>query len=456
MPAPKGLSVGDTFIDLYTYQVDTVISDGNYTSHRISDVPNYDGGFYETPNPVVNLKRVIKNKYKGKKGVWFGDSIIDLFSIPETVAPLLGAVITNVGFQACCMAPKDTTTTGQSYFSMLELAKAISTGVWTNQNTLSTTTLTNLYNKLQALKAVDFSTVDFILISYGTNDFGYNAPIGDSSCQDTESTCGALNNAINYIEGKNANIEIIVTTPIWRGNPAPDAAGFDKTNRLEDYVYGIKQTCGARGIKCIDLFTRSGINDFNKTIMLNNTDILHPLAAGATSIVNAVVDCIQDGYIGVSVPYFFWDKDPLNLIHDHDSLWKHYHLNVAYVFGGVKYLSPIMVQQYKDAILSRKYYASIAQGAVITANMYFVCFNAGSGTIGRIDISIVSKADGSILQTTALACAYTATEVLKTATALTTTGVYTNCYIELHVKRMVAKSVTDFGIREPIIKITGA
>jgi len=401
-------------------------------------------------------KWMVRNKYRGKKGVWFGDSIIDLFSIPEIIAPLLCAKITNVGFQACCMAPKYTTTDGQQYFSMLELAKAVSTGTWTNQNSYSTGTLTAFYNHLQALKAVDFAAVDFILISYGTNDFGYNAPIGDCTCQDSESTCGALNNAINYIEGKNANIEIIVTTPIWRGKPAPDDTGFEKTNRLEDYVYAIKQTCGARGIKCIDLFTRSGINTYNKATMLNNTDILHPLTPGVAAIANAVVACINNGYVGTTKPYSFWDKDPLNLIFDHDSLWEHYCTNLAYVYGGIKYLTPALTQQYKDAILSRKYYASIASGAVISASAYFVCFNAGSGTIGRIDISIVSKADGTVLKTTTLACAYTATEVLKPATALTTTEVYTNCYVELHVKRMVAKSTTDFGVREPVIKITGA
>lgn len=97
------------------------------------------------------------NPLKNKKIIMFGDSIIDLGTIPSEIKTLSGAAeVYNVGFGGCTMTPTDTIGGGYDKFSMHALATAVLANDFTAQTTLATTTLGGFLAHLNTLKAIDF------------------------------------------------------------------------------------------------------------------------------------------------------------------------------------------------------------------------------------------------------------------------------------------------------------
>ena len=154
-----------------------------------------------------------------KKIVIFGDSIIgatrDQTSVPAYAATYTGATIYNVGFGGCRMSVHPTA--GYAAFSMWALADAIATNTWTTQDAQASSGADYFPEQLALLKSIDFSTVDEIVIHYGTNDFAANVPIDSSSnTSDTGTVCGALRYSIQKILGAYPKIKIFVSLPIYR------------------------------------------------------------------------------------------------------------------------------------------------------------------------------------------------------------------------------------------------
>ncbi len=235
------------------------------------------------------------NPLKNKKIVMFGDSIIDLGTIPSEIKTLSGATeVYNVGFGGCTMTPTDTLGGGYDKFSMHALATAVLANDFTAQTTLATTTLGGFLAHLNTLKAIDFATIDICFISYGTNDFGFNVNSGTADVVSNLTVAGAMKEVVNKLQSKNPNMEIIFTTPIYRADK------FLNTLNLPLSVYAdtIKGTAGRLGTKVIDLHTCSGINEFNYTTLLKVADKLHPVAAGNTLMAKAFVKHARGGYVG--------------------------------------------------------------------------------------------------------------------------------------------------------------
>lgn len=233
-------------------------------------------------NGIADLdERLAKNyKLKGKTIVRFGDSITeDGAIVDETISAITGANIINVGV-ACARMTSDDSSQGYDGFSMTNLIFAYynqkqgKENPWSYQESQNEITKGNGDDNteiLNRLKNIDFSQVDYVLISYGTNDFAGNVPLGglsDDWWDETGKTfCGAVNFSVSMLLTMYPHLKIVFTSPTWRGRLYEDEITCDSAINSENlmlkhYVKSLKLLCEKNHVQFIDLFN-IGINEFN-------------------------------------------------------------------------------------------------------------------------------------------------------------------------------------------------
>ena len=235
-------------------------------------------------------------KWIGKKIVNFGDSIFangvgtgkDITSFLQKEC---GATVVNCAFGGCRMGIH----TAEQFdaFSMYKIADAISTGTWTTQDSaLSGQDIPSYFSTtLAALKAIDFSEVDVVTISYGTNDFAGGLRIGGS---DNYSTDYALKYSIEKILTAYPNLRIFVCVPMYRvwldesyefdedsnTKEVTSWVGGGSTYKLTDFVQAERDVCKETQIPVLDLYYDLGINKWNWGTYFPSTDGTHPNETG--------------------------------------------------------------------------------------------------------------------------------------------------------------------------------
>ena len=203
-----------------------------------------------------------------KKIVIFGDSIIgatrDQTSVPAYAAAYTGATIYNVGFGGCRMSVHPTA--GYAAFSMWALADAIATNTWTTQDAQASSGADYFPEQLALLKSIDFSTVDEIVIHYGTNDFAANVQIDNgSNTTSTSTVCGALRYSIQKILGAYPKIKIFVSLPIYRMWNSVGAETYTNGlgKKLPEYNAAMQAVAESYNLPAIDGYGKLGINSLN-------------------------------------------------------------------------------------------------------------------------------------------------------------------------------------------------
>lgn len=225
------------------------------------------------PSDTKVLPASIVNPHKtltGKKVVVFGDSIIgkcrDSTSVTAFAEDICGAECINVGFGGCRMSNHPTT--GYAAFSMYKLADAIATNTWTDQDAEASSGESYFPAQLTKLKAIDFSTVDAIVIHYGTNDYNANVSLDNASDNvDIFTVLGALRYSINRILEAYPHITIFVSVPIYRAwnNGAVGAESHVNSRDLWLYNYceGMKSVAQTYNLPVIDGYKSMGMSIAN-------------------------------------------------------------------------------------------------------------------------------------------------------------------------------------------------
>ena len=204
----------------------------------------------------------------GRKIVVFGDSIIgmtrDQTSVPAYAAAYTGAKIYNAGFGGCRMSVHPSS--GYSAFSMWALAEAVATGIWTTQDAQASSGQDYFTEQLSTLKGIDFSSVDAVVIHYGTNDFAANVTIDDATADaKTTTVCGALRYSIRKLLTAYPKLKIYISLPLYR---MWDGVGAEThTNslgkKLSEYNAAIEAVAAEFNLPVIDGYGRLGINALN-------------------------------------------------------------------------------------------------------------------------------------------------------------------------------------------------
>lgn len=159
----------------------------------------------------------------------------------------------------------------------------------------STSTYTPVTQRLGSIP----TDMDLVVIFAGTNDWGYNTPIGTISDTTDVSFYGAMSVIINTIINANPDVRLVFITPLHRygytGGSYPndtDQNGQSKT--LKDYVDAMKAMAELYSIPLIDMFSVSGLNPRVTEIKDDYiTDGLHPNAAGHNIIARRIVPLLE-------------------------------------------------------------------------------------------------------------------------------------------------------------------
>ena len=142
---------------------------------------------------------------------------------------------------------------------------------------------------LTQIEHSSLSTAKYAVIFAGTKDWDSGRAImGNNTNVDDVTFKGSINLAIKNILEQNAEIKILIVTPIWRSRiefgDNRDCDLYSVNDRyLSDYVDALKIVSANNHIPCLDLFSSCGINQYTANIYLSNglhlTDKGHELIA---------------------------------------------------------------------------------------------------------------------------------------------------------------------------------
>ena len=232
---------------------------------------------------------------RGKRVAHIGDSIIQLYGITDLLAVATGGNWVNAGFGGCRMAPSATPgvpsdlTTAKDWFSGVEIARAISTGDWSDQETAADYIIDTLggtpggnddYRDIVTfLSGLDWSAIDVFIISHGTNDFNAASPLGTAASMTITDFNGAINKAVDLLQTAFKDKQIVFSTPMWRGpnathgdsNVNPNGSGIF----LSEYQDAISDRCSYHNLPVFELHKVFGANVYNADRLLD-AGHLHP------------------------------------------------------------------------------------------------------------------------------------------------------------------------------------
>lgn len=276
---------------------------------------------FSVPNIAIGNAEVLK--FARKKIVNFGDSLFGNFrdqntttdkSISKMIADATGAMVYNAGFGGCRMAVHSTPWRA---FSMYALADSIASGDWSVQEAALVSgagTLPDYFaDTVAMLKTIDFSTVDYITIGYGVNDYTGNVFINSTDAtfaNEWDYFKGALEYSLKTILRAHPNIRIAVISPCWMWFPAlDDSFDYDSDDpqsantrgyTLPDYVGACKTVCESCHVAYIDTYYTLGFNPYSYTAYFYTGDPIadgtHPNQAGRQLRADRIVGQLNSLY----------------------------------------------------------------------------------------------------------------------------------------------------------------
>ena len=234
---------------------------------------------------------------KKKRLVCFGDSITGMFesdsSYPDMISRMSDIDAINVGFAGCCMA--DHSTAKYVPFCMNRLADAITSGDYSTQDAQAESIGGYYPLHVSKLKEIDWKTVDYISIFYGTNDWGMDKTMLSAEGTD-RSTCtqDALRYSIETISQKYPWIKILVIAPYWRSKSSgldSDKDANNNGNYLFEFSDMIVSTAGSYNLPILNLYHSLGANRYTNHYFTK--DGTHPTEMCKKIIAKRIIDCIK-------------------------------------------------------------------------------------------------------------------------------------------------------------------
>lgn len=244
-----------------------------------------------------------KLPFGGKKIVNFGDSIIGQTRPPKDVSTYLadktGATVYNCGFGGCEMG----THADSNYdaFSMYRIADAIATNTWTLQETAAAEAGMPSYfaDTVTLLKGLDFSEIDIVTISYGTNDWNNGSAIDNGGKADMSYFADALRYSIETLMTAFPNLRVFICTQTYRFFMDANHDFVDDctthTNSqgktLTDFVEKTIEVADEYNLPCINNYN-IGMNKYSRSYYFYTTDGTHPKPTGNQLIADNIANKI--------------------------------------------------------------------------------------------------------------------------------------------------------------------
>ncbi|HHC6618067.1 TPA: SGNH/GDSL hydrolase family protein [Vibrio parahaemolyticus] len=244
----------------------------------------------------------LPNPYSGKKIAYFGDSIVEFGTIPEQLAEILGATVYKMGFGGCRMAYHSQAI--YNPMSMCEISGNIKSGDFTSLIDGAEALFQDKGddNRVQAalVRETDWSSVDIVVIAFGTNDYSGAVPIGNPSDVGTTTFYGAINKVIDDLLSTHPHLKLVFVTPMFRSRLASgDGLNSDDNPNgngtyLVEYVDAVMARAPVHKVIAKDMYRSSNIGKLTSSYYLS--DGVHPSAAGYTHLAEKVAGVIRSEF----------------------------------------------------------------------------------------------------------------------------------------------------------------
>ena len=219
------------------------------------------------------------------KMVCFGDSITGMFAYdtdyPSMISNESAIEAINCGFSGSCWT--DYGTGNLMPFSINRLIDAIVNDDYSLQDAAIASVSTALYAEhYAALKAVDWSEVEYVTFLAGTNDWYYGLTKlyseDDTSTENKQRTNmqDCVPYCITQLLTKYPHLKIVVLTPYhaFMQNKNSDVDANTNGDYLYEYAEVIKQCAESVRVPCVEQYLTSGINQI--TMYYYTKDGTHP------------------------------------------------------------------------------------------------------------------------------------------------------------------------------------
>jgi len=244
------------------------------------------------------------SKYAGKKLVCFGDSITNM-GYTGVIKEDTGIEAINVGLSSGRYAYSDVSNQYVNAFAFHNICYSISTGDWTIPDTLNGVSgYETQYAHIQDIKAIDFSTVDFVSIAYGTNDFASATPLDDADypLDPEKSFKGAIRYCLKLLTEKYPHLKIIGVTPCYRFWSENGSILYDSDDHavsglyMRQYVQAVEDVYTEYHLPFVNNYDNAGINKYNRLQYFGINDGVHPNANGRAIIGHRIGNGILANY----------------------------------------------------------------------------------------------------------------------------------------------------------------
>lgn len=218
----------------------------------------------------------LKRKFSGKKIIWLGDSI-HAYSAPDGVTiPYLfqyhsGAICYN--WAQGGMTTALTGVAGYDPYSGVGMVNALISGDFTQQEAYAGddhgTAQGNFSEQVAEMKSIDMSSVDVVVIEFGTNDALKLVTLDNTDNPlDTSTTGGALRYMVKELQTAYPSLNIVVCN-VQKMSGYADAEHqkpYDSMNQNQI----IESVCAELSVPVIDIYNLLGLNDYTKGTLLSD------------------------------------------------------------------------------------------------------------------------------------------------------------------------------------------
>lgn len=211
----------------------------------------------------------------GKKIVVFGDSIWNdargTDGVSEQLMTMTGCTVYNcaIGGTSAALVGENPANIrnwkDQSFNGMMYVANKILSAEWVMEGT----------DACEVIEQVDFNTVDYILVSYGLNDFFSDVPVYPEFYYDIHSYVGALRNGILHLREHYPQAQIVLVTPTYTR-----LFEGEREYRIGDYVESMRGVSVEMNTGLADMFHIMGEDAESRLEHLD--DGVHLSAEGRT------------------------------------------------------------------------------------------------------------------------------------------------------------------------------
>lgn len=217
----------------------------------------------------------------GKKIVVFGDSLWDegrgTDGISEHIQNETGATVYNCAVGGSTAALVSGENTIQNWSS-----SCFNGMVYVARDLVSAERVIPGRDACEVVGKVNFEEMDYVIISYGLNDFFSNIPIYPEIYYDITSYAGALRNGINKLKENYSHLKIILVSPTY-------TVLFEGEQQFEigEYVEAARNVANEMNVHFLDMFHVLGEDAETRTKHL--VDGVHLSTAGRKTYADAVI-----------------------------------------------------------------------------------------------------------------------------------------------------------------------